>query len=194
VITEVKTTASGLQTGDRITAYRKLTDSSWTTVPVGSGYRWVVQSVIGDALCGMDGNVLFSHAYEYAFCVERNTKDRYEAKTYEEFEAVAAGIQLGDSIVGWKIDHAAGWVTEWMGKAVDFVLDSTRADGVMMSGGTTIVNPRRSDVKYRVRRPLTQNTRAPVASKWNGKCPRCNKGTYTGFVTIEHEGGVCSAR
>ncbi len=28
-------------------------------------------------------------------------------------------------------------------------------------------------------------------SPWNGKCRNCGKGTYTGFTSVEHEGGSC---
>ena len=30
---------------------------------------------------------------------------------------------------------------------------------------------------------------APTA--WNGRCFKCGKGTYTGFISVEHEGGGC---
>lgn len=29
------------------------------------------------------------------------------------------------------------------------------------------------------------------ASAWNGRCPKCGKGTYLGFTSLEHEGGEC---
>lgn len=28
-------------------------------------------------------------------------------------------------------------------------------------------------------------------SQWNGTCPTCGRGTYTGFSSMEHEGGGC---
>ncbi len=41
--------------------------------------------------------------------------------------------------------------------------------------------------KYRVR--LHKDVaNEPKSDRWNGKCSRCGKGTYTGFTSIEHDG------
>jgi hypothetical protein len=29
---------------------------------------------------------------------------------------------------------------------------------------------------------------AKFTGKWNGKCKKCGRGTYTGFLQVEHEG------
>lgn len=41
--------------------------------------------------------------------------------------------------------------------------------------------------------PRPTATSSPAtASRWNGTCPRCGRGTYTGAWDVEHEGGSCS--
>ena len=58
---------------------------------------------------------------------------------------------------------------------------------------------RRVDVQAIVPVPMTtlgpatviEHARAAMSSRWNGVCPRCGKGTYTGAWNVEHEGGAC---
>lgn len=34
---------------------------------------------------------------------------------------------------------------------------------------------------------------ATSTGRWNGTCAVCGRGTYTGFLSVEHEGGGCRA-
>ena len=36
-------------------------------------------------------------------------------------------------------------------------------------------------------------THGNQSSRWNGTCPRCGRGTYTGAWDVEHEGGPCQS-
>jgi hypothetical protein len=38
----------------------------------------------------------------------------------------------------------------------------------------------------------TATSSPATASRWNGTCPRCGRGTYTGAWDVEHEGGSCT--
>lgn len=55
-----------------------------------------------------------------------------------------------------------------------------------LSGGHCWLGHRGAD-KYRVR--LHKDVaEEPKSDRWNGKCFRCGKGTYTGFSSVEHDG------
>lgn len=59
-------------------------------------------------------------------------------------------------------------------------------------------DPNRPRESYRMQyhemlvyRPSWYRAAVPSSQHWNGKCGRCGSRTYTGFSTVEHEGGQC---
>lgn len=62
-------------------------------------------------------------------------------------------------------------------------------------GTAQIVKDLDTDIRWvRIGRPkasVPAAAKAPTPSQWNGRCRACGKGTYSGFMTVEHEGGPC---
>lgn len=97
-------------------------------------------------------------------------------------QGYARDLQVGDELLEW--GDNLGWSK--IGKIITSVAPgSYRWDSGPMNKGSQLGC---DDTMVRYRR--TTST-AVSGSRWNGKCPRCRKGTYTGFTAVEHEGGGC---
>ncbi len=106
------------------------------------------------------------------------------------------GLQVGDVIVEccyvydpqtWhKVSKGGCEVSEIAnGNTIGYAL---RTDGTRDGAAITLG----SDKLECICRVLRRSTPKTVANNWNGRCSSCGKGTYTGFTSVEHEGGVCS--
>lgn len=105
-------------------------------------------------------------------------------------ELVIAGseLQVGDVIV----DHLMPgnrWYSLTYARWVPYEVVSV--DPVMITWHD--IKPRTNKLSYPIDKYLVLRTSGAVVAKgdWNGKCPRCGRGTYTGFLQVEHEGGTC---
>lgn len=98
-------------------------------------------------------------------------------------------LQVGDKIVDSK---AVGldWWTVRVGPWVPYDVTALHADCfdyICLSAPGTIYY----HVYERLKVERAGVAKASSAGMWNGRCAACGKGTYTGFLQIEHEGDRC---
>lgn len=102
--------------------------------------------------------------------------------------------RVGDIIVAYK-NAGEGWMQRsgtgapvyWRNLTDSSVTSCSR--DIDVYDKTSVRKGRASADMYRV---LRSGVLATKSSAWNGKCPACGRGTYTGFLQIEHEGGSCA--
>lgn len=106
-------------------------------------------------------------------------------------EVGAHDVLPGDVIKEFDLGLGKGWVN------ATWTVGSVDKDGIHADHGGAIHWLLKGDTsRWRVVRAKRgwrgAATAGPKAdSPWNGTCPRCGKGTYTGFAAVEHEGGGC---
>jgi len=107
----------------------------------------------------------------------------------------ASDLVVGDVIIG--AEYIRG-VSDELNDGHGYLVTSVSADDVLGHG----MEPMNNQVPIHLVAVDSlivlhvqgrKTSRKPVAdsNKWNGKCHRCGRGTYTGFTSIEHEGGNC---
>ena len=175
LITELELHTRDLRVGDRLLNFKRGTSGSW----VGFNIAWGVTKIHAD---GADLHSLSSGAFVGK---ERFNTDVIFKVVRPYIEVDGADLRAGDEVVGVLRDGA------WFAYSGRYRLARLEPDGwvthhVSEGGGIGIVVY--PDNRYRVARRASS---APIISRWNGKCGSCGRGTYTGFLTIEHEGGAC---
>jgi hypothetical protein len=96
-------------------------------------------------------------------------------------ELPASEIRVGDKIIGYRLHGTSAWVP------VNWAVGSITNNRVLSPAGDLLFGTD-AVAMFRV---VWANSPKPPTSKWNGTCPTCKRSTYTGFLKIEHEGGVC---
>lgn len=113
-------------------------------------------------------------------------------------EVPTAELLVGDRIVDFRLNGCRWHVEEFPGRAerIDWVVGQLKVNNerieVIGTDGMDIHTWVPGDqTMFRV----VRGSRATATSngRWNGTCPSCGKGTYTGFASVEHEGGGCDA-
>lgn len=86
----------------------------------------------------------------------------------------------------WICDGNKHWagINNRTGEVLGFIM-VTAAENPIFSQGTLAVQ-----IKF-VEARLPALPPPPVNTGWNGTCPSCGKGIYTGLFLTEHEGGGC---
>lgn len=112
-------------------------------------------------------------------------------------ELMATEMLVGDVITHCKTP-SGGWepVASLYGNCVGWRV--TRIDERLVWGTTMLDDDGESSVDkliylnnpytWRVRLHADVAAPEPEPDRWNGKCPTCSRGTYTGFSTFEHDG------
>lgn len=103
-------------------------------------------------------------------------------------------LLVGDLIVEYKSLHQTSWelpLNEGGWRIDRIVYNNAFARKEWLSNECGLIHHDASEFKFRVVRLGTETAGPKAESPWNGRCPRCGKGTYTGFSSVEHEGGGC---
>lgn len=113
-------------------------------------------------------------------------------------EVPADELQVGDRIIDfnlgsrWHVEQypdAAERVRRWVVGQLKASQDRIEIIG---TDGEDIHNWRPGDLtRFRVVRGAQAT--ATSTGCWNGTCAACGRGTYTGLLSVEHEGGGCRA-
>ena len=107
-----------------------------------------------------------------------------------ELEVLPKDVQVGDVMIGFKLPGDA-WCSVYNGAPINWPV--TEISNGYVRGtitGATKVQPLANLAAVNTYLRITRSSKKPD-KRWNGTCPRCKRGTYTGFSTVEHEGGSC---
>ena len=114
---------------------------------------------------------------------------------WAEGEIVAGeDIRVGDFIVGMRhSSYSDGTWTPWIVRGMKgemvISIDESHPRRIA-SGNLGYLTSWNWLVKTRGTAPTSSKRKSDA---WNGRCPKCGRGTYQGFMTLEHEGGGCHA-
>lgn len=123
---------------------------------------------------------------------------------YLIIEPLSVGqLRIGDCVTGFKNHWSDCWTEVYEGETVDWVItevQNTYTRGVSRMVDSTGVYRRyrflfeNNDSRFKILRPDRTDEVKADSSRWNGICPSCKLGTYTGMFQVEHEGGSCAEK
>jgi hypothetical protein len=105
----------------------------------------------------------------------------------EYVEKIFANLEVGDVVFSAHYNGSWQDIRPYVVKAVTANYIYGRPVGAV-GGDDVLLGSTTDTMGCRVQ--ATKSTKQS-SSQWNGKCPKCNRGTYTGFASVEHEGGRC---
>ncbi len=92
-----------------------------------------------------------------------------------------------DIVIAYSNDGV--WTTAHYSGPIRWKIDQITSTTIEADGG--VIAWMNQKTLFRVIRSSNASAPKMMDTRWNGTCVICKRGTYTGFTSVEHEGGSC---